>query len=148
MVRLTRSFIAVALVSLGVLSVACDSDSASFPTEEEILGRWANVDDRVRVFEFVASVSADESPALAAKPFVYTLYSYAVGGEPVVAQRGHYSVQEGHVVTELVESPADPSLAGQRFANEIFAWSKTSITLESGSSASGKRVFTKVDALP
>jgi len=148
MVRLARSCVALALVSLGLLSVACDSDSASFPTEAEIVGRWANVDDRVRVFEFVASVSADESPALAAKPFVYTLYSYEVGGAPVVAQRGHYTVEEGHVVTELVESPVDPSLVGQRFANEIFAWSKTSITLESNSAASGKRVFTKVDALP
>lgn len=143
-----HAFSLTLLVAFMLGSVACDSDTPSFPTEEEIIGKWSNVDDRVRVFEFVASVSASESPALAAKPFVYTLYSYPVGGEPVVAQRGHYTVEEGHVVTELVESPADPSLVGQRFANEIFAWSKTSITLESGSSATGKRVYTKVDALP
>lgn len=143
-----HAFSLTLLVAFMFGSVACDSDTPSFPTEEEIIGKWSNVDDRVRVFEFVASVSASESPALAAKPFVYTLYSYPVGGEPVVAQRGHYTVEEGHVVTELVESPADASLVGQRFANEIFAWSKTSITLESGSSATGKRVYTKVDALP
>lgn len=140
--------LALVVLTLALGPLGCDSDTPSFPTEDEILGKWSNVDDRVRVFEFVASVSASESPALAAKPFVYTLYSYPVGGEPVVAQRGHYMVEEGHVVTELVESPADPSLVGQRFANEIFAWSAKSITLESGSSATGKRVFTKVDALP
>lgn len=138
----------LALVALALVA-ACDSaDEPRTPTQDELIGLWKNDDaGTTRAFEFVAGVSAAESPALAARPYVYTLYFHPTGGPPAIAQRGFYTIEDGHLVTEVVEAPLDPSQVGRRFANIIEGFTPSALTLESTSSASGTRVFAKVDTL-
>jgi hypothetical protein len=141
----------VPLVAIGVLfnSAACDSGGADaqIPTQQELIGTWVNDDaGTTRAFEFVASVDAGESPALAARSFVYTLYFHPTGPAPQVAQRGFYTITEGHLVTEVVEAPLDPSQVGRSFANIIKGFSESRLVLESTSSASGTRTFARAEA--
>jgi len=143
-----KTLVSTLLVALSLLAVsACDSGD-DLPSQGDLVGLWVNEDaGTTRAFEFVASVSAAEDPALSAKPFVYTLYFYPTGSAPVVAQRGHYRITDGHLVTDVVAAPIDPSLAGTSFANVIKGFSRSALTLESTSSASGKRVFVHADSL-
>jgi len=143
-----KALVSILFVALSLFAVtACDSGD-ELPSEQELVGIWVNDDaGTTRAFEFVASVDAAESPALAATPFVYTLYFYPTGSAPVVAQRGHYRITDGHLVTDVVAAPIDPSLAGTSFANVIKGFSRSALTLESTSSASGKRVFVHADSL-
>jgi len=143
-----KSLVSTVLVALSLLSLiavpGCDSGE-DVPSRQDLFGIWQNDDaGTTRAFEFAAS---DEDPALSGTPLVYTLYFYPTGSAPVVAQRGHYRIDDGHLVTEVVQAPVDPSLAGTSFANIIEGFSTKALTLESTTSASGTRVFAKATAL-
>ncbi|TNF30119.1 MAG: hypothetical protein EP329_14180 [Deltaproteobacteria bacterium] len=138
--------LAVSLLLLGLAPYAgCDA-AAGDPTEDDLVGLWVNVDaGTVRAFEFVA---ASSDPALASKPYAYTLYSYAEGQGAVVVQRGHYAVKYGRLVTSVVEAPLDPSQAGKDYGNDLLAWSDRAFTLGNTSGPNGERVFTRAAGLP
>lgn len=142
------SFISIVLIAAAVALSACDSDDAT-PTASQLVGLWVNVDaGEVRAFRFLAVAPEGASTALAAKPDVYELSFYAEGAAPTVVQRGHYSVQFGRLVTEVVEAPLEPGQVGRTFGNDILAFSATRLTLESTSAPSGERVFVRAPELP
>lgn len=134
-----KTLVSIMLVVLTSLAAtACDSgdDGFTMPTEGALVGGvWVSDDaGTTRAFEFAAGSA-------------YTLLFFPSGSEPAVAQRGTYTIEEGHLVTAVVESTADPSLVGQRFANAILDFDATKLVLESNSSASGRRVFVKSASL-
>lgn len=136
------------VVTLALVFAACDSDDA-MPNESQLVGLWVNVDaGEVRAFRFLAEAPDDASAALAAKPFVYELSFYPEGSPPTLVQRGHYSVQFGRLVTEVVEAPLDATQQGGTFGNDIRGFSATRLTLESSSTPSGERVFRRATDLP
>ena len=138
--------LAVSLVLFALAPlVGCDTDAAD-PTEDDLVGLWVNVDSgTVRAFDFAA---ASDSPGLAGKPYVYTLYSYPEGQAAVVVQRGHYAVKYGRLVTSVVQAPLDPSQVGQDYGNDLLSWSSSSFTLGNTSGPGGRRVFASASSLP
>jgi len=126
----------VSVLTCLVLLAACDSDGggSAMPTREVLFGTWVNDDQgTTRAFEFAAAG--------------YTLYFYPTGAAPVVAQRGDFRIEEGHLVTSVTEAPLDASLVGREFANEILGFDAAHLTLESSTTATGQRRFDKRDAL-
>lgn len=124
-----------AVLGLGAALAACDS-SPDLPTADELEGTWVNVDGTtIRAFDFTAMTRT------------YDLYLYEQGAAPALNQSGTYSVSAGRLVTE-VGSGVDPSIVGQAFGNDIYGFTGTTLTLSSGSAASGRRTFTKSAALP
>ena len=118
---------------------ACDSgDDEVSVTTAELVGTWKNDEDgTTRAFEFTETAGV----------FGYTLYFYPSGSAPAVAQRGTYEIAAGRLVTHVAEAPVDPSLVGRDFGNDVLSFSATRFVLQSDSAASGKRTFTRVDAL-
>lgn len=133
MKRLVHAVIAFALVTL---AAACDSGDASAPTADELEGLWVNVDQgTVRGFEFASTART------------YELYFYQDGAAPVLNQSGSYEVRAGRLVTHVASS-VDPSIVNQSFGNDLLGFTGSTFTLQSDSAASGRRVFTRADALP
>lgn len=125
----------VSLVSLSWPSAGCDEgDEVRLPTAAELVGFWRNDDaGETRAFEFRAQNA-------------YFLYNYPTDDTPAVSQLGTYAIQEGHLVMNVAEAN-DESLKGKSFANEIIDFDGTKLVLESTTSASGLRTFTKVGSL-
>ncbi len=124
----------VLLALLSCLVLACDSDPAG-PTAADLVGIWSNEDaGTTRAFVFEA-------------PDDYTLYFYATGSAPEVAQVGTYAVTDGTLVTTVVGSPIDGGLVGRSFGNTIIDLGDDHLTIASPASATGERTFTRVDAL-
>lgn len=137
-------------LALGLALAACDSDTGGgLPDRSDLIGLWINIDSgQVRAFEFEALAPADAPAAVAGKPDVYTLWSYPSGTTPTVAQRGQYAILEGRLVTSVLDAPNDTSQVGRTFGNDILAFTRDRLTLQSDSAASGQRTFTLGTTLP
>lgn len=127
-----RALVALVLIALS----ACDSSDDSTPTADELQGLWVNVDQgTVRAFDFASTART------------YELYLYSDGASPVVNQSGSYEVSAGRLVTHVAAS-VDPAIVGQSFGNDILGFTGSTFTLQSNSASTGRRVFTRADALP
>jgi hypothetical protein len=130
------------ILGLALSAGGCDGGGGGdLPTESELYGTWENIEDgEVRAFVFEASSAT--WPDLAGASMVFQLYFYPEGAAPVMVQRGTYEVTEGHLVTTLTwASEGAMGSVGTSYANILYSWSGDSFTMESTSTASGKRVF-------
>jgi len=133
MLRSLLALLGLILIPLAVS--ACDSGDAD-PTAAELDGIWVNVDaGTVRGWDFAADTNT------------YDLYVYSDGAAPIIQQSGTYEVSGGRLVTS-VQSSLDASIVGRAFANDIVGFTGSTFTLAVESTESGRRTFTRADALP
>jgi len=130
-----------ALVVLLLLSCACSDDTGgvSIPVSvESLYGLWQTRDEEgvERVMSFV---NRDDYVAMTSGRRDVS----AICLDGVRVQSSAFSVEEGHIVQEVLED-ADPANVGLRFGTEVFAFDGTTLELESASAPSGRRTWTKV----
>jgi hypothetical protein len=129
------------------------------PNERQLYGFWANLEGAVwRVLQFAETQDSAHSeefqnqdcmdePDLMGLNNVYCIYSYEVGDDPSVVQRGLFNVRQGAVVWD-VTADIDPELLGQVFANEILEYSGRVLVLGSDAAPDGQRVYQRVPVPP
>ncbi|MCB9738587.1 MAG: hypothetical protein H6747_04905 [Deltaproteobacteria bacterium] len=161
-VRSRRRLALLAALALVGLVTACADEGADggagvVPTSGELHGIWANIeDDEVRAWVF--SASNDEYDDLAGKSGVYVVWKYTLGQPQTLEQRGTYAIVDGALRTKPVWDlwyPCDvnwigacPSGVGKEFSNEIRAFTKEKLRLQSSTATSGERVYNRVQACP
>ena len=135
------------LLLLVIVLMVSACESTGDPSTGDLYGTWVNLDEGVvRAFTFEHDAGASCGDLCGLSP-VYRLYLYDEGDAPEEVQRGTYDVSEGHLVTSVVAS-TDSTIVGESFANEIRSYSGSRLVLESGSTPSGSRAFSKADGLP